>query len=359
MSGHHHPLGPSRLDRYAKCPGSYAATERIKAQMTPEDFEAHTTNEAAQEGTMLHEVMAGMQPPAALTEEQQDLIARSEEYKDMHFGDCDTVLLEQHLTLTDGFDVLTEGTADVVGLTDGIVKILDWKYGRMWVNPDSLQGKAYAAAAMQCYERDTCEFHIFQPRAGDGKPILYSSFDEIFGEVKAVIEQAKSPYALLQAGEHCGYCPARLDCTAAANLETGVAAPIDTLLANPARLGQAAEVATVVKKRCDQILAACKAATIKGEATGHKIIERAGKPSIVDALKARDRVLPILTNEEVLSIVTIPYGQLRDAVAAKQKEADGTSAKESEERLIETLGDAFVRGNPAQVCVVDKSGRGK
>ena len=57
----HHPLGPSKLDRIAACPGSVAACSRIPAD---EDMDNCTTSEAAQEGTMLHEVRAGMLPPA-------------------------------------------------------------------------------------------------------------------------------------------------------------------------------------------------------------------------------------------------------------------------------------------------------
>ena len=352
----HHEYSPSKLERYAKCPGSAAATARVKAGMTPEEWDNYDSNEAAAEGSMLHAVMAGTPPPVPLTDEQEDLIRRSQEYARMHFEGVTTLMVEQQVTLMDGFDVLTEGTADLVGLTNNAVKILDWKFGRKWVPADSLQGKAYAAAAMQTYGKDCCEFHIFQPRAGDGKPILYTNFDLIFQEVKAVIEQAKSPYAKLQAGEHCQYCPARLDCTATANLETAlVRQDTESLLANPERLGQAAQVAAVVAKRCEQILAANKDATCRGEPTGWKIIEKAGRPSISDAKVARDRLLPVLTNDEYLSIITVPYGQLRDMVTAKLKEADRTTAKEAEAWLIETLGDVFQRGAAVKTCVVDKS----
>ena len=355
----HHEYSPSKLDRYQKCPGSAAAAARVRASMTEAEWEDHTGSDAAAEGTMLHAVMAGTPPPAPLTEEQQELIDKSWEYRNLHFSDCGEVLVEQRLTLMDGFEVLTEGWADVVGLTPDVVKILDWKYGRMWVSPNSLQGKAYAAAAMQTYDRPTCEFHIYQPRAGDGKPILFTDFDEIYGEVKAVIDAAKSPYAMIQAGDHCAFCPAKLDCTANQNAETALMRQDDAgLLAHPRRLGEYAEVAQVVKKRCDQLLAACKDATKRGEDTGWKIINKKGLPKIVDTLKARDRVLPILTNEEILSVVALPYGKLRDLVADKLKSSEDLPASKSEARLIEILGDAFERGADSEVCVVDKKARG-
>ena len=360
MSGTHHEDSPSKLSRFEHCPGSRAAGTRARAGMSDEEWDNHDSNEAAIEGSMLHTVLAGESPPAPLTGEQDDVVAQSRAYKEMHFGDCDTVMVEQQVTLMDGFDVLTEGTADVVGLKPDIVRILDWKYGRIWVPANSPQGKAYAAAAMQTYGKSICEFHIFQPRAGGGKPIMYTSFDEIFQEVKAVIEQAKSPYAKLQAGEHCAYCPARLDCTACANLEMALMRQDDdSLLANPVRLGQAAEVAKVVEKRCAQIIAANKAATKRGEPTGWKIIEKKGLPSITDAKVARDRVLPILSNDEYVSILTVPFGKLRDMVAAKLKESEDLPAKQSEARLIEMLGDAFQRGGMIESCVVDKKGSGK
>ena len=351
----HHKYSPSKLDRIAACPGSVAASARVRKGLSDEDWDNHTGSEAATEGTMLHAIMAGTLEPTDLTAEQEELIEKAREYIAMHFDNGGEVMREKQVVLMDeDFTVVTEGMADVVCLYDELAKMVDFKFGRKWVRPDGLQMKAYSAAVMQTFGVDCVESHIYQPRAGDGKPTLFTNFDELFQEVKAVIDAAKNPQAPLVPGDHCGFCPARLDCTACANLENAVMCREETLLACPERLGLAAKYAVTVRKRCEQIEAANKAATIAGKPTGWKIIERAGRPAITDAKVALDRVQSIVPYEEYISMVSVPFGVLRDAVAAKLKVLDDLPAKKSEERLIEMLGDSFTRGTAAQVCIVDK-----
>jgi len=354
MTDTHHPFSPSKLDRYKHCPGAYAASMRVQASMTPEEWEEFTGSDAAREGTMLHAVMSGNIPLEGLTPEHDELIAQCGEYLEMHFGDCDEIMREHKVVLMDGMEILTSGTADVISIGSNILKLLDWKFGRVYVHPDSLQMKAYAAATMQTFDVDAIQGYIFQPRSGGGKEIMFTNFQELFDEIKGIIDAAKSQYAPLIPGEHCQYCPARIDCTAIANLETAISVKPESLLANSEKLGQAAEIAQVVKKRCDMVLAACKKATIEGKETGWKITERTGKPTIVDPQKAFDSLKDLIPFEEFTSIVTVPYGKLRDKVALADISATGRTRKESEEWLIGVLCDSMSRGKPSQVMSKDK-----
>ena len=70
MPGIHHKNSPSKLDRLAACPGSGRAAHGMG-----EDWDNHTTSEAAAEGTMLHAVMAGELTDEGLSVEQDQLIA--------------------------------------------------------------------------------------------------------------------------------------------------------------------------------------------------------------------------------------------------------------------------------------------
>ena len=139
------------------------------------------------------------------------------------------VLLEQKLDFSDwvpeGF-----GTGDVVIISDGVLEIIDLKYGKgVPVSAeDNAQMRLYALGALatfdSLYDIQTVRMTVVQPRLDS------VSSDEITAEMlywwadTELIKRAQLAWegkGEFQAGEHCRFCRARFNCRARAeaNLE--------------------------------------------------------------------------------------------------------------------------------------------
>lgn len=139
------------------------------------------------------------------------------------------VLLEQKLDFSDwvpeGY-----GTGDVVIISDGVLEIIDLKYGKgvPVAAKDNAQMKLYALGALatfdSLYDIKTVRMTIVQPRLDS------VSSDEITAEMlywwadTELIKRAQLAWegkGKFQAGEHCRFCRARFNCRARAeaNLE--------------------------------------------------------------------------------------------------------------------------------------------
>jgi hypothetical protein len=139
------------------------------------------------------------------------------------------VLLEQRLDFSDwvpeGF-----GTGDVVIISDGVLEVIDLKYGKgVPVSAeDNAQMRLYALGALatfdSLYDIKTVRMTIVQPRldsvSGDEIPaeMLYWWADT---ELVRRAQLAWDGQGEFQAGEHCRFCRARFNCRARAeaNLE--------------------------------------------------------------------------------------------------------------------------------------------
>jgi hypothetical protein len=259
--------------------------------------------------------------------------------------------------IDDDFKVLTAGTADVIQVLDDRVKVLDYKTGRVWVAPDSLQIKAYAVCAMQTYSKPVAEVAISQPRAGGMKPAMFSDFDALYAEVSAVITACDAENPVFMAGAHCRYCPGRMTCTVrATGQEATVAlAEVHNALMTPQNVGMLARQAQLHKKVCDDIITKCKELTLAGEDTGFKVIEKQGRASISDPAQAVARVGSVLPQEEIVSgAVSLSLSKLKKMYANKLKESGLKTKKEAEEELENLLADVITRGKPTQTMVEDK-----
>ena len=139
------------------------------------------------------------------------------------------VLLEQRLDFSDwvpeGF-----GTGDVVIISDGVLEVIDLKYGKgvPVVAEDNAQMRLYALGALatfdSLYDIKTVRMTIVQPRLDS------VSSDEITAEMlyrwadTELVHRAQLAWegkGEFQAGEHCRFCRARYTCRARAeaNLE--------------------------------------------------------------------------------------------------------------------------------------------
>jgi hypothetical protein len=334
------------MDRTALCPGSASAAADVE----------DVTSEAAAEGTMLHEVMAGIKHD--LTPEQGDCIQKCLDYVGLHQQPTDQVSREVKLELMDDeFETILQGTADVVILNEEQLHVIDWKFGRVWVPPGTWQIKAYGLMAMETFERETATVHIFQPRAGQGKAEMVIDRDELKEQILDIIRRAQEQYPSFKAGDHCLYCPAKMQCIAAQALETSLTElPEETALReNPQLVGEMADAAKIVEQRCKAILALCKDMTREGLPTGYKIITRSGKKSVGNPTK----VLAILsefglTQEAFIRILRIPNTELEKLVIPMLQEIENLSAKDAKTRLWELIEDCVAASKPTELMVKEK-----
>jgi len=352
----HHRHGPSKLDRIAHCPGS---ANFIDAEDAPD-------NDYAARGHMLHAVVATGDQPAEISSEDHQIVLDALAYRALHFGDCDPIKVEQHLTLMDtDFQILTEGTADVVGLTPDVVKILDWKFGYKYASVHSLQFKAYAAAAMQTYGRDVCEVHVWQPGGKEpGRQIMYNDFQALRVEITGVIRESQRADAVYRAGDWCTYCPGLAVCTVALAGTSWKAEDADATstalteyrkaaMSDPRMVGKLFQEWKRIEKIGKEIDKRCREMTEQGADTGFEIKTSCNKV-VTDSQGAYDALVGIIGHSEWMSLVTIPIGTLTDIYASKMKQTVGWSKKESTERLLTLLGDAVTNGNERKTMRLKK-----
>ena len=137
-------------------------------------------------------------------------------------------LLEQRLDFSpwvpDGF-----GTGDLVIIADGMLEVVDLKYGKgVPVSAENnTQMRLYALGALNCfdmlYDIDTVRMTICQPRL-DSVSTDEMSVEDLLAwgeEIKPIAQMAMEGEGDFAAGEHCRFCKIKATCRARAeeNLE--------------------------------------------------------------------------------------------------------------------------------------------
>jgi hypothetical protein len=227
----HALLSASGASRWLKCPPS--------ARM--EDDLPDTTSEFAREGTVAHEVCEillrkhlGLIAKATATKNinklkkdklfSAEMIDHANDYIDYITekvkSDDAVVLVEEQLDFSqyvpEGF-----GTGDCIIIQDGVLSIIDFKYGKgVSVSAeDNPQMMLYALGAVEMfgfiYEFDKVEMCIFQPRINN----ISESFETVeelikWGELTVVptAELAFEGAGEFIAGDHCRFCKLRNKC---------------------------------------------------------------------------------------------------------------------------------------------------
>ncbi|UZD42776.1 DUF2800 domain-containing protein [Selenomonas sputigena] len=112
------------------------------------------------------------------------------------------------------------GTGDMVILGDGVLEIVDLKYGKGVPVPaeGNPQMQLYALGAIEqygcIYDFDHVRMSIFQPRNG-GLSTHLISVDDLLAwgeEIKPIAELAYAGKGEFRAGEHCRFCKAAAQC---------------------------------------------------------------------------------------------------------------------------------------------------
>lgn len=248
----HHKYSMSKLNYIDACCG-FESTEG--------------TNEAAEEGTALHEVVEAVlsawleynsteaqsitlvqalnlaldngmtMPNGKMMEDGQvaavrDVLAEI----DYQIPGAVEIYIEEKLPLVhpDGTE-LNYGHIDlVIGFADGKCTVMDYKFGKGQVREASrnYQGFGYAISFLQAHlEYSSANIIFVQPRISfkSEHRIYRHDIPGLYYKIRRLIEDAENPVKRLQAGDQCRYCELNGTCTELANYIGRVGASYENL----------------------------------------------------------------------------------------------------------------------------------
>jgi hypothetical protein len=330
----HHEFAPSSLDRIANCPGSYNLSK------TFEDVEYEDA--FRDEGNLLHEFMAGVR--VKLSQDQLILCQKSLEYEEVIIGPYKDAIKERcseyDLVVTNGKQILTEGTCDRLYIIDskefgrfGI--LIDWKFGSKKVEAArNFQFMAYSTAAIQEFELEYVLAYAVMPRINFVSNAKYTDNARLIEQV--IIEAKKGQ--TFSMGEHCTYCPAlkqnkcpinKIDLTVVEK-ESSLTELTDD------DLSSLFERTKIISKMIDKVKLELKNRIIKSEngiCGNYKIIKKPGNREVTNT---QGLINFLIENhnfavEEILPLVKIPVPDIENLFIKKTVELYGNTQKNAKE----------------------------
>lgn len=206
----------SSSSRWMACPASAKLAAQYPSKDTVFTLEGTAAHEIAE--VCARRTVQGMDVPLPTGEQYNDeMIRHGQAYADYIAGLCKPstlVLLEQRLDyspwVSGGF-----GTGDCVLMTDGVMDVIDYKYGSgVAVSAEgNPQMQLYGLGALNVYEFlydiERVRLHIFQPRM-DNISVWELTVDELYkfgAYAKERSEACDAKYPEAKAGPHCRWCP--------------------------------------------------------------------------------------------------------------------------------------------------------
>lgn len=219
----------ARLERKFPDKAGEAAQEGTLAHALAEARIRHWLGEISENGLTLR--IDNIRHDALYSHEMGEYVS---EYVDLCIEKINeahgTALVEERLDFSrwvkNGF-----GTGDMVIIGDGVLEIVDLKYGKGV--PVSAEGNTqmqlYALGAIEqygyIYDFDHVRMSIFQPRNGGLSTQLMSVSELLaWGEsIKSIAELAYEGKGEFKAGDHCRFCRAAAQCKALADYNLEIA----------------------------------------------------------------------------------------------------------------------------------------
>lgn len=223
----HALLGASNAHRWTRCPASARLEELIN----------DTDTAYAKEGTQAHKlaemVLTGKTPrqdlenvPNEINDAVLAYVGYVENlYKELKEKDMNAV--KEHEVKVNFAKYVPEGfgTADTVLISEGVMHVIDFKYGQgVKVNaPSNDQLRCYAIGALEEYDYifdiKTVVVHIIQPRLDNYSTEIINAEDlkDWAKALKKLAEVAFSGNGEAYPGDHCQFCKVRSLCKARAN----------------------------------------------------------------------------------------------------------------------------------------------
>lgn len=225
----HAILSPSSSSRWLACTPSARLEEQFPSEDTLATIEGTRAHKWAEYKLCEAQGLSGAPTELELFDGDPDMISYAEGYAEFVSG----LAMAARATTPDA-EVLTEvpldltayvpegyGTADAVIVGDGVLYVIDYKYGKgVSVSAEhNPQMMLYALGVLDIYEAiygiETVSMNIYQPRLGN-----ISTCDITVAELKKWAEEVLKPTALkafagegdLVTGSHCRFCRASAVC---------------------------------------------------------------------------------------------------------------------------------------------------
>lgn len=360
----HHPYSMSKLNYLDDCAG----------------FTSNSgTSDAAEEGTMLHEVVEAIlaawfairddRPTLTLVqlfsetveEGFSPLVDEAGEALPWH-DDGQKGAVREMLTLIDWWipsaaevfveekyaiynpdgSVLTYGHSDlIIGYADMTATGIDYKFGRGKLRPadTNLQGKGYALSFLQNNPEYKSVTWIFkQPRINVETKATFTreQMGDLYHEINDVIARAQNSDKALNTGHQCSYCAVAANCTQVNNMRALVAAKYlglpmpqtfqGSLITDPGEMALAmwwakrAEPAIdEIKKATTRMAAenpeAALQCEVNGKIYGYALRERSEPRKVGAAPLVYAAVRDTLTAEQFTGAVAVKIGELEEIFA--------------------------------------------
>jgi hypothetical protein len=233
MSNGHSLLSPSSSHRWLLCPPSARLTENYPdagSGFAAEGSRAHAIAEAK----LKHRLGLAPNPPACedseMDEHTDDYVAFVMEQLD---GLSDPKVFVEQKVDCSRYVPECAGTCDALIVSDGVLHIIDLKYGR-GVKVDAEgndQLRIYALGALEMfgylYPVSVVRMSIYQPRLAN-----VSTWEVFHESIEQWAEDTLTPAAELawkgegayRAGEHCRFCKARAECRERTRVNLALAA---------------------------------------------------------------------------------------------------------------------------------------
>lgn len=308
MGTEHSKIGPSALYRLLECPGSHKLSANRpqggSSAYAAEGTVAHTIIEnllgdgQVIEGPVLGDVVSEEGHQIAVDQDMIDgvnqMIAFCEPLKDA----SDKHWVEARVDLSPLWDGKPPepifGTVDFAAhhASEDVLYVVDFKYGRLSVSPhDNPQALAYALGA--CYELGRFPAQIVlgivQPRGMDAQPVKIANLSgldlKIWAEetLKPGVNRLFEDSPALAPGDHCRFCPAKIDCPALYALAKQKARaefselPVAPMQLSDADLADVLDWATVLEMWIAEIRAEASGRVEKGNSVpGWKLVPKKG-----------------------------------------------------------------------------------
>lgn len=348
----HHPFSPSSLERLELCPGSYALAQGMERQEM----------DVAEEGTLLHAYVHGDKPLDTLTEEQKEMVVSCRDYfrqLQEWYPEVKAWTFEQPLKIVHAFEILSEGTADVVGVAPSYVVIADWKFGFKETTPAerNIQVRTYAAMKMNETHIPRAFVHIHHPRlnrSSEAKMDMeeYNGTLERIRKIRYAAEDIDA-MRLNPSEKACDYCPAKAVCPALKARGLSLAKVHSSQLIDPEVMGSLLTKAKMIKKWAESVEYHAKMMAIRnGGLPGYKLRPTKGRRSISDPQKAYDLLCGYFAPLDFMKHCEINIGSLEDAFVAARRAADKLTVAQAKSEFETTLLPVIVRGQESQTLVV-------
>lgn len=348
----HHPFSPSSLERLELCPGSHALSQGLEAK----------TEKIGEEGTLLHEYVPAGLNLDHLDEDQKELVKSCRAYFEQlkaWYPEVTAWSHEEPLKLVHAFEILSEGTADLVGEAPGYVVIADWKFGYKETTQaeENAQVRTYAAMKMGETHIPKAYLHIHHPRlkVSTYTNMEMAAYKEAVERVQRIRARALDTDAmqLNPSDKACEYCPAKALCPALKARSLALSTVHSSQLVDPELMAGLLTKAKMVKKWAESVEYHAKAMALKnGGLPGYKLRATKGRRSISDPQKAYDLVCGYFAPMDFMKHCEINIGSLEDAfVAAKRKSDERMTIVQAKSEFETLLLPVIARAQESQTLV--------